>query len=52
MNRTIRERKRAFDEDVAAGRRPPAPRKRPPKIKRKRGEVVVEEDASQSPAEE
>jgi excinuclease ABC subunit C len=52
----ILRRKRAFEEDVKAGRRPPkAPQKEPAgsapggkrKRKPKKGEIVVEEDASQ-----
>ncbi len=40
----ILRRKRAFDEDVAAGRRPPARKKA---ARAKKGQVVVDEDASQ-----
>ncbi len=41
----ILRRKQAFDEDVAAGRRPPAHKKAP---RPKKGEIVVEEDLSQA----
>jgi excinuclease ABC subunit C len=45
----ILRRKQAFDEDVAAGRRPPAKKKTG---KPKKGEIVLEEDLSQTAGDE